>query len=104
MKKTILTLAALTALSCAAMLGADAKAGQAGYDKSCKGCHGATGVPSPAMAKAMGVPEINSAAILAKSDADLVKVIKEGKGKMKPVTTLTGSAEDVIAYVKTFKK
>ena len=104
MKKNFLTLAALAALSCVSMLGADAKAGQAGYDKSCKGCHGATGVPSPAMAKAMSVPEISSAAIQAKPDAELVKVVKEGKGKMKAQTGLTASAEDIIAYVKTFKK
>ena len=29
---------------------------------------------------------------------------EEGKGKMKAVTTLAGSPEDVIAYVRTFKK
>jgi mono/diheme cytochrome c family protein len=104
MKRTIWTLAMLTALSCVSLFGADAKAGQAGYDKSCKGCHGAAGIPSPAMAKAMSVPDLTSAAVLGKSDADLVKAVKEGKGKMKAVTTLAGSPEDVIAYVRTFKK
>lgn len=102
--KTIGMLAAVTALTCASMFGADAKAGQAGYDKSCKGCHGAAGIPSPAMAKAMSVPELTSAAVWGKSDAELVKAVKEGKGKMKAVTTLAGSPEDVIAYVRTFKK
>ncbi len=56
------------------------------------------------MAKAMSVPDLTSAAVFGKSDADLVKAVKEGKGKMKAVTTLAGSPEDVIAYVRTFKK
>jgi cytochrome c553 len=39
----------------AAAFGADAKAGQASYDKSCKSCHGADGTPNPAIAKMMKV-------------------------------------------------
>ena len=103
---TLVALAALTALSCVSMFGADAKAGQAAYEKSCKGCHGATGSPNAAVAKMMSVtiPELSSAEVLGKSDADLTKVITEGKGKMKPVKSLVGPPADVVAYLHTLKK
>lgn len=87
-------------------LGADAKTGGMAYDKSCKGCHGATGSPNAAIAKMLSVtiPELGSPEVQAKSDAELTKVINEGKGKMKPVKNLSSSAEDVVAYVRTLKK
>jgi len=87
-KLCILTaLAALTALTSLSLFGADAKAGQVAYEKSCKGCHGATGAGNPAIAKMLSatIPELGSAAVQSQSDADLAKVITEGKGKMKPI-------------------
>ena len=106
MKRTIWRLAMLTALSCVSLFGADAKAGQAAYDKSCKGCHGATGAPNAAIAKMMSVtiPDLGAATVQRQSDPDLAKVITDGKGKMKGVKTLVGPAADVVAYVRTFKK
>jgi hypothetical protein len=35
------------------------------------------------------------------SDADIKQAIVFGKGKMKPVTTLTVSPDDIVAYVRT---
>lgn len=106
MKITIAVSIIALSLGCAAASAADAKAGQAAYDKSCKGCHGATGSPNPAVAKMLSatIPELSSAAVQGESDAALAKVIAEGKGKMKPIKTLTGSPEDVIAYVRSLKK
>ena len=38
------------------------------------------------------------------SDADMKKSITDGKGKMKPIKTVTGkSLDDVVAYVKTLR-
>lgn len=93
-------------LSCTAGFAADAKAGQAAYDKSCKGCHGATGSPNPAVAKMLSatIPELGSATVQGESDAALIKIITEGKGKMKPIKTLAGPPEDVVAYVRSLKK
>ncbi len=97
----------IAALSLAAFsYGADAKAGKAVYDKACKNCHGADGVPNPAVAKmtkvemkSLGSPEVQKM-----SDDELRKIITEGKGKMRPVRSVTGkSVDDVIAYVRTFK-
>jgi len=92
-------------LSCAAFA-ADAKAGGAAYEKSCKGCHGATGSPNPAIAKMLSatIPELGSAEVQKLSDADLVKIVNEGKGKMKPIKNLSAAPEDVIAFVRTLKK
>ena len=106
MKKTAALSIAFLALTGTIAYAADAKAGQAAYDKSCKGCHGATGSPNPAVAKMLSatIPELSSAAVQGESDADLKKVIADGKGKMKAIKTLAGSADDVVAFIRTLKK
>lgn len=106
MKRLMLTVLTLTAMS-ALEMGADAAAGKAAYDKSCKSCHGATGVANPAIVKMTKVPikDLGSSEVQELSAAELKKIISEGKGKMKPVKTLTGDALDgVVAYVHTLKK
>src|SRR5690242_17997097 len=103
--KTIANLIAGLALASTAAFAADAKTGQAAYEKSCKGCHGATGQPNPGIAKMFPtIPDLSSAQVQGENDADLKKVIAEGKGKMKPVKTLTAAPEDVVAFVRTLKK
>ena len=103
------TLAAFVLLSASVVpsFAADAKAGHATYDKACKSCHGASGTPNPAIAKMMKVEmkDLGSADIQSMSDADLRTAIAEGKGKMKPVKTVSGAeADNVIAHIRTFKK
>ena|ERR1700690_496903 len=105
--RTILTISAVAVLCASAAFAADAKAGQAIYDKSCKSCHGADGTPNPAVAKMMKVEikDLKSPEVQALSDADLKKVVTDGQGKMKPIASVTGgSADDVVAYVKSLKK
>ncbi|MFA6168223.1 MAG: cytochrome c [Gemmatimonadaceae bacterium] len=76
-------LGALTlAASTAAAQGAD---GKALYEQHCKKCHGVAGKPSDGIKKMNPKIETMDAAFFAKkTDADLVKGIGEGKGKMKP--------------------
>jgi mono/diheme cytochrome c family protein len=105
--RILLTTMTLAVLSATAGMAADAKAGQATFDKSCKSCHGADGTPNPAIAKMMKVDmkPLGAAAVQAKSDADLKKVIDEGTGKMKPIKTVTGAdADNVVAFIRTLKK
>src|SRR5688572_28670638 len=86
---------------------ADAQPGKAVYDKACKSCHGASGPPNPAIAKARKVEmrDLGSKEAQALSDAELKAVITDGKGKMKPVKTVSGAdADTVVAYMRTFKK
>jgi mono/diheme cytochrome c family protein len=94
------------AAAATALEAADAKAGQAVYDKACKSCHGADGTPSAAIAKMMKVDmkDLKSADVQAMSDDDLKKVITDGKGKMKPIASASAAAPDVVAYIRTWKK
>ena len=103
----ILAICTLAALCASAAFAADAKAGQAIYDKSCKSCHGADGTPNAAVAKMMKVDmkDLKASEVQALSDADMKEIITKGKGKMKPVQTVSGRAvEDVIAYIRSLKK
>jgi mono/diheme cytochrome c family protein len=100
--RMILSSAALAALFSTAMFGADAAAGKAVYDKSCKTCHGPSGTPSAGMAKSMGIKDFTTTGF---SDAEIKTAVTDGKGKMKPVTAVTGaSVDNVVAYVKTLKQ
>lgn len=102
--RKIFTTAALAALSCTAVFGADAAAGKAVFDKSCKSCHGADGTPNAGVAKMMKV-EMKDLKATTVSDAEMKTIITAGKGKMKPVASVTGaSVDDVIAYVRSLKK
>src|SRR4051794_24139361 len=94
--KTMIKVIALAGMSVVAGMAADAKAGQAAFDKSCKSCHGADGTPNAAVAKMMKVEmkDLKSAEVQAMSDADIKTVISDGKGKMKPVKTVTGADAD----------
>ena len=104
--KTIAAVSILFLSLSGAALAADAKAGGAAYDKSCKGCHGATGSPNAAIAKMFSVTmeDLGSAGVQGMSDADIAKTIGDGKGKMKPVKNLGASPADVVAFVRTLKK
>src|ERR1700730_17661823 len=105
--RIIVTTLTLAGLSATAGLAADAQAGQAVYDKSCKSCHGADGTPNASIAKMMKVDmkDLKSAEVQAMSDDDIKKVITGGKGKMKQVKTVSGAAlDDVVAYVHSLKK
>ena len=62
---------------------ADAKAGKASYDKACKSCHGATGEPNAAIAKAMKVEmrHLGAKEVQALSDAELKTIARGGQGQ-----------------------
>jgi len=105
--RTIFTILTLACLSEAVASAADAKAGQAVYDRSCKACHGPDGSGNMAIAKMFKVDmrDLKSTDVQAMSDDDLRKIITGGKGKMKPVSSVSGAAvDDVVAYVRGLKK
>jgi mono/diheme cytochrome c family protein len=85
----------------------DAAAGKDVYMKKCKACHGEDGHGNEGMAKLLKttIPPMASDEVQKKSDADLKKIIVEGKDKMKPVKDMSDAdISNVIAYVRTFKK
>ena len=105
--QNILAAVTIVTLCASAAFAANVKAGQAIYDKSCKSCHGADGTPNAAVAKMMKVDmkDLKSTEVQSLSDDDMKKFITEGKGKMKPVKTVSGPAiDDVVAYVRSLKK
>ena len=86
---------------------ADAAAGKAVYDKSCKSCHGPDGAGNPAVAKMMKVEmnHLGSKEAQAKSDDELKAVVTNGVGKMKPIGSVQGDqVAAVVAFVRTLKQ
>jgi len=97
----------LTGLSAGLGSAADAKAGKTVYDKSCKSCHGPDGAGNPGVAKMMKaeIKDLKLPEVQATSDDELKKIVTDGKGKMKPVSTVSGAAVDnVVAYIRSLKK
>ena len=87
--------------------GADASAGKEVFQKRCSMCHGADGAGNTPMAKVakLTIPNLASKEVQELSDADLQKVITQGKDKMKPVKGLSETdLANLVAYVRTFAK
>jgi mono/diheme cytochrome c family protein len=106
MRKHILSCSLLLAISMAPAF-AGAPEGKEVFDKSCKSCHGAQGQGNPGMAKMLKVEmrALGSKEVQAQSDADLKKIITQGKGKMKPAANLSAKqVDDVVAFVRTLKQ
>lgn len=80
-------------------------AGEATYKAKCQSCHGATGTPSPGMAKAMGVKAFSEPDVKKLSAADMIKATTDGKGKMPAFKgKLTDpQIKDVVTYLRTLK-
>jgi cytochrome c6 len=79
-------------------------AGQATYKAKCQMCHGATGNPSPGLAKTMGVKPISDPDIQKLTNDQMIVAVKNGKGKMKPVAGLTdGQIKDAVAFYRGLK-
>jgi cytochrome c6 len=79
MKAMICTMALGMLLAAAIPAAADDAA--ALYKSKCQVCHGADGKGTAAGQK-MGARDFNSPEVAKQSDADMVKITKEGKGKM----------------------
>ena len=105
MTKTIRSLVVLAAaVSMAGSLSFAQSAGEATYKAKCQMCHGATGTPSPGMAKMMGIKAASDPEIKKLSEADMAAAVKNGKGKMKPIAGLTDSqVKEVVTYFRSLK-
>jgi cytochrome c6 len=79
MKAMISTMALGVLLAVAIPAAADDAA--AFYKSKCQVCHGADGKGSPAGQK-MGAKDFQSPEVQKQTDAELIKVTKDGKGKM----------------------
>ncbi|HEY4085852.1 MAG TPA: cytochrome c [Bryobacteraceae bacterium] len=109
MNKLIVTFLALMATVSGVALAADATAGKAIFDKTCKGCHGDAGAtPNDALAKMMQVtiPTLADPQFQAsKTDDDIKNAITKGHGKMPAQKSVPADQVDnVVAYVRSLKK
>ncbi len=85
----------------------DAAAGKEVFLKKCKTCHGEDGRGNEGMAKLLKttIAPMDSDQVQSKSDAEIKKIITDGKDKMKPVKDLSNAdIDNVIAFVRAFKK
>jgi len=90
----------------AVMASAADDAGKTLYQKNCQSCHGAAGNPPAAMAKSMNVPLVTAAVLQQKGDAEMLRIIADGAGKMPGYAKKMSAAEQkqVLEYMKTFGK
>jgi mono/diheme cytochrome c family protein len=80
--------------------------GAATYSAKCAMCHGADGVGNTPVGKAMKVNSFKSDDDVKATDAALIAVTTDGKGKMPAYSgKLTGDQiKDVVAYIRTLQK
>lgn len=104
MTKMIRSILVLTAAVSLAGAVAFADSGEATYKAKCATCHGSNGTPSPGIAKMLGVKPASDPSVKSMSAADMAAVVKNGKGKMKPVAGLTDAQiKDVVTYFRSLK-
>ncbi len=78
--------------------------GEATYKAKCQSCHGSTGTPNPTMAKMMNIKPASDPDIKKLTPAQEADVVKNGKGKMKPIAGLTDAqVKDVVTYYRSLK-
>lgn len=80
--------------------------GEATYKSKCAMCHGADGLATSPMAKAMSVPSVKSEAFGKLSESEMVAATTNGKGKM---PAYKGKLTDeqiraVIGYMRSMEK
>jgi mono/diheme cytochrome c family protein len=75
------------------------------FKAKCAMCHGADGSASTGMGKSMGLKPLSSPEVQNMSDADLIALISNGKGKMPAYKGKLSDADiaAVVKYVKTLK-
>ena len=92
------------AVALASSVGFAQSPGGATYKAKCQMCHGATGTPSPGMAKAMGIKPVSDPDIQKLTEDQMIAAVKNGKGKMKPVAGLTDAQiKDTVTFYRSLK-
>ena len=83
-----------------------AQSGADTYKSKCQMCHAADGSGNTPAGKSTKVVPFSSPDVVSKSDADLVAITKNGKGKMPAYTGKLTDAQitDVVAYIRTLQK
>jgi cytochrome c6 len=106
MSKTIRFHVALAAVILLAGAVGFAQSGEATYKAKCQSCHGAAGIPSPGIAKAMGVKPATDPAVKSSTEAKMIAVTTNGAGKMPAFKGKLTDAQikESVDYFRTFVK
>ena len=97
---TILLAATLAAPAFAQNAGADT------YKSKCAMCHGPDGTAATPMGKMLKIPSFKDPAVVKASDASLIAITKDGKGKMPAYNGKLTDAQvrEVVSYIRTLQK
>ena len=103
MKNRIWAVLAMALIVAAPVLYAD---GAATYKAKCAMCHGPDGAGQTTMGKNLKLRDLRSADVQKQTDAELVKWIADGKGKMPAYKGKLTPAEidALVAFIRTLKK
>jgi len=107
MSRTIRSLVALAAVVLlAGAVGFAQSSGEATYKAKCQSCHGAEGTPNPGIAKAMGVKPASDPSVKSETEAQMITITTDGKGKMPAYKGKLTDAQikDAVEYFRTFAK
>lgn len=77
--------------------------GTAIYKTRCTPCHGADGSGQTPVGKSLKVPDLRSAEVQKLSDAEIAKVLANGKGKMPASTLSAADIKAVTGFIRTLK-
>ena len=87
-----------------------AASGQEIYQKRCQSCHGPDGKGNPKLAEMLKLKaetlDLTTPAVLGKPEAELLKAIADGKGKMPPFGKTLGEQDQraVLTYIRQLAK
>ena len=77
--------------------------GAATFKTKCAPCHGADGSGQTPVGKNLKVRDLRSAEVQKLSDADMTKVLAEGKGKMPASKLAPADIKAVVGFIRTLK-
>lgn len=80
--------------------------GVADFKAKCASCHGADGKAATPVGKAMKIRDLTSAEVQGQSDAELLNIISNGKGKMPAYQKSLGAdkCKELVACIRALKK
>jgi len=77
--------------------------GAALYKSKCAPCHGPDGSGQTPVGKSLKVRDLRSPEVQKLSDAEITKVLMDGKGKMPASKLAAADIKAVIAFIRTLK-
>ncbi|MFZ0631811.1 MAG: c-type cytochrome [Acidobacteriaceae bacterium] len=93
-------------LATAIAVPAFAQSGESTFKAKCAMCHGADGLATGPMAKAMKIPSVKSPDFMKLSESDMIGDTTNGKNKMPAYKGKLTDAQikEVVAYMRTLEK